>query len=239
VNTVDQTLENVAGYAPGRVSGLHHAEQMLLDSLVVPGMRVLELGCGGGRVTGPLLDRGAVVTACDLSDEALELIRVQLGGRERLEICRADARDVPFENDTFEVVFFAWNGLDWMRPETERDRVVEEAARVLTPGGRFVFSSHNPLGTLFTWRGLRSAHMWRWRLRYLVSGDLTRRYFRDPGGLLLFQASPAYVIRQVKAAGFEFDSMLGASGVTGNRLLLTAFLVWPYYVFSKPDAGST
>ena len=238
MTAVDQTLENVAGYAPGRVSGLHHAEQTLLDRLVVPGMRVLELGCGGGRVTRALLDHGAVVTACDLSDDGLTLIRGQLGGSERLDIRQADARDVPFEDDTFELVFFAWNGLDWMRPESERERVVKEAFRVLTPGGRFVFSSHNPLGTLFTWRGVRSTYMWRWRLRYLVSGDVTRRYFRDPGGLLLFQASPAYVVRQVKAAGFAFDSMLGASGATGNRLLLTAFSAWPYYVFSKPDAGS-
>ncbi|MFE9247467.1 class I SAM-dependent methyltransferase [Streptomyces sp. NPDC007088] len=40
-----------------------------------PGARVLELGCGAGRVTHPLLERGFAVTAVDESAEMLERVR--------------------------------------------------------------------------------------------------------------------------------------------------------------------
>jgi SAM-dependent methyltransferase len=233
--SADQTLANVAGYSSARRE-LYGAERALLELHVRAGLRVLELGCGAGSVTEALLGRGADVTACDLSEAALDAIRGELGGRDRLEILHADARDLPFEDGSFELVVFAWNGLDWIHPEEDRGRALRETARVLAPGGRFVFSSHNPLGGLLTWRGVRSARMWRWRLRYLVSGDWSRRYVRDPRGLLLFHASPRYVIRQTEAAGLELDSVLGASGLTSNLLLLTLLSAWPYYVFRKPDA---
>lgn len=233
--SADQTLANVAGYSSAR-RGLYGAERALLELHVRAGLRVLELGCGAGSVTEALLDRGADVTACDLSEAALDAIRGELGSRDRLEILHADARDLPFEDSSFELVVFAWNGLDWIHPEEDRERALREAARVLVPGGRFLFSSHNPLGGLLTWRGVRSARMWRWRLRYLVSGELGRRYLRDSRGLLLFQASPRYVIRQTEGAGLELESLLGASGMSRNLLMLTFFSAWPYYVFRKPDA---
>jgi SAM-dependent methyltransferase len=236
--STDQTLANVAGYSSARRE-LYGAERALLELHVQAGMRVLELGCGAGSVTEALLERGADVIACDLSEAALDSIRRDLGGRDGLEILHADARELPFEDGSFDLVVFAWNGLDWIHPEEDRERALREVVRVLVPGGRFLLSSHNPLGGLLTWRGLRSAHMWQWRLRYLASGQLGRRYLRDTHGLLLFQASPRYVIRQVERAGLELDSMLGASGRTGNPLLLTAFSAWPYYVFRKPDARGT
>jgi SAM-dependent methyltransferase len=235
--SADQTLVNVAGYPPAR-RGLYGAERTLLDRHVQAGMRVLELGCGAGSVTDALLDHGADVTATDLSEPALDAIRERLGGCDRLEIIRADARDLPFDDSSFEVVMFAWNGLDWIHPEEDRRRALGEAVRVLVPGGRFLLSSHNPLGMLLSWRGVRSGRMWRWRLGYLASGELGRRFFHDPGGLLLFQAPPRYIIHEAEAAGLELDSLLGASGLTGNRFLLTLFSAWPYYVFRKPDAGS-
>jgi SAM-dependent methyltransferase len=235
--STDQTLANVAGYPPVRWrQGLLGAERALLERHVRPGMRVLELGCGTGRVTRALLEHGAVVTASDLSPAALDAIREELGGSDRLEILKADARDLPFEDGSFELIIFAWNGLDWIHPEEDRERALREAGRLLVPGGRFLFSSHNPLGALFSWRGVRSARMWRWRLRLLISRQWGRRYVRDPLGLLLFQASPRYVIRQTEASGLQFESVLGASGLSRNRLLLTFFSAWPYYAFRKPDA---
>lgn len=51
------------------------AEPDVIVSAVPAGARILELGCGVGRVTHPLLERGFVVTAVDESREMLARVR--------------------------------------------------------------------------------------------------------------------------------------------------------------------
>jgi SAM-dependent methyltransferase len=57
------------------------------------------------------------------------------GVRDRIEVKKADARELPFDADSFDVVvsnFF----LHEMNTPAERRRVLEEMARVLRPGGQ-------------------------------------------------------------------------------------------------------
>lgn len=50
-------------------------EPDVVERLVPAGAHILELGCGAGRVTHALLDRGFTVTAVDESPEMLERVR--------------------------------------------------------------------------------------------------------------------------------------------------------------------
>ncbi len=50
-------------------------EPDIIASAVPEGAHILELGCGVGRMTHPLLDRGFTVTAVDESAEMLERVR--------------------------------------------------------------------------------------------------------------------------------------------------------------------
>ncbi|MFE4451632.1 class I SAM-dependent methyltransferase [Streptomyces sp. NPDC056796] len=50
-------------------------EPEVIGSVLPPGASVLELGCGAGRVTHPLVDRGFAVTAVDESAQMLERVR--------------------------------------------------------------------------------------------------------------------------------------------------------------------
>ncbi|MEZ7007004.1 class I SAM-dependent methyltransferase [Streptomyces sp. AD55] len=50
-------------------------EPDIVEAAVPAGAHILELGCGAGRVTHPLLDRGFTVTAVDESAEMLERVR--------------------------------------------------------------------------------------------------------------------------------------------------------------------
>jgi SAM-dependent methyltransferase len=61
---------------------------------VVRGKRVLEAGCGAGRFTELLLDAGARVLACDLS-EAVEANFDNCRGRPGYFVCQADIRKLP------------------------------------------------------------------------------------------------------------------------------------------------
>ncbi|MEV6978662.1 class I SAM-dependent methyltransferase [Kitasatospora sp. NPDC093806] len=73
-----------------------NGEPEVIEAAVPPGASILELGCGVGRVTGPLLDRGFRVTAVDESAAMLERVegartvhspieRLDLGG-ERFDV---------------------------------------------------------------------------------------------------------------------------------------------------------
>ncbi|MFD3946477.1 class I SAM-dependent methyltransferase [Streptomyces sp. NPDC058579] len=57
-------------------------EPDVIESAVPPGASLLELGCGAGRVTRPLVERGFAVTAVDESEEMLDAVRERVPGAE-------------------------------------------------------------------------------------------------------------------------------------------------------------
>lgn len=63
-----------------------------------------------------------------------------------LNLVQADATAMPFADGSFDVVFSSFGAIPFVaHPET----VVQEAARVLRPGGRFVFSINHPMRWIF------------------------------------------------------------------------------------------
>ncbi|HEX2291971.1 MAG TPA: class I SAM-dependent methyltransferase, partial [Gaiellaceae bacterium] len=103
-----------------------------------PGGRTVELGCGEGRVTRDLKERGYDVVALDSSPTLLDAARTADSGGEYL---LADAADLPFEDASFDLAV-AYNSLMDM---DEMDGAVREAARVLRPGTRFCVCVTHPV----------------------------------------------------------------------------------------------
>jgi SAM-dependent methyltransferase len=103
-----------------------------------PGRATLEVGCGEGRVARDLAGRGHRVTAVDSSPTLLEAARE---AQPDAEFHLADAADLPFADETFDLVV-AYNSL--MDIE-DMPGAVQEAARVLTPDGRFCACVTHPL----------------------------------------------------------------------------------------------
>jgi ubiquinone/menaquinone biosynthesis C-methylase UbiE len=230
----DVLLENVYAYKCPAHQRLFRAERAILDRLLKEEMVVLELGCGDGRVTRLLTGKGVRVAAVDLNSDHLVALRGVVKPGERVEIVCADARVLPFPDRAFDVVVFAFTGIDFIYPLEGRRRALKEIDRVLKSGGHFVFSSHNPVGAILSPRGARSVRMWRFRLNYLRSGRFREAYFRDPNGLLLYQAAPRTIIRQVEeTTDMRFVSAWSRSGVTRNLFLLWMWSAGPYYVFRK------
>jgi SAM-dependent methyltransferase len=230
----DVTRDNAAIYGEVEATWVAPSETRLFDRFLTASMSVLEVGCGTGRITRELIRRGVRVSACDVNALAVESLRASLRPGPQTVIDVADARQLPYNPDSFDAVVFSFNGLDFIYPTADRFRAVAEIARVLRPGGVFIFSSHNPLGTLLSLGGLRSVRGIRWRLDYAVSGSFLRQYFRDGTNVLLYQALPHRVIRDVlQAAPFAFEIAMNKSGTTGRLWLLTLSSSWPYYVFRK------
>lgn len=99
--------------------------------------RILELGCGTGRVTRHLLPPARRLVAVDVSPAMLARARRRLGAVEGLFLVRADVRRLPLAGD-FQLAVAA-NGLfSHLLTDRERDRALREIARQLTPGGVFL-----------------------------------------------------------------------------------------------------
>jgi SAM-dependent methyltransferase len=137
------------------------------------GTRLLELACGLGTGSAHLAQRGAGVTAIDLSPmRAAHARRGQSDGaaRANTRFCAATAERLPFADLTFERVF-ARDVLMYADPQ----RVIDECHRVLIPGGRAVFveslAGPAPLGW---YRHLTSPADYRGFTRHLAWQQMCR-----------------------------------------------------------------
>jgi len=118
-----------------------------------PDMRVLDVASGTGNAAIPAAERGAAVTASDLTPELLE------AGRERaessgveLDWVEADAENLPFDDESFDVVM---SSIGAMFAPHHQD-VADEMVRVCRPGGTIGMLNWTPegmIGALFKTMG--------------------------------------------------------------------------------------
>jgi SAM-dependent methyltransferase len=102
--------------------------------------RVLELGCGAGRLTGHLLQASRDVVGIDVSAAMVTYCRRNLPAG---TFVVGDMRDLSgFADGSFDVVVAGANVLDAVSHE-ERLAILAAIRRLLRPGGLLYFSSHN------------------------------------------------------------------------------------------------
>jgi SAM-dependent methyltransferase len=111
---------------------------------LAPGMRVLDVPCGEGRISGRLAQRGCEVVGVDATERFVALAREQYPA---VRFHRGDMRSLPYESE-FDAVVNWFTSFGYFDPDTN-DRVLEGFARALAPGGRLALELHNP------WRLMR------------------------------------------------------------------------------------
>jgi SAM-dependent methyltransferase len=106
----------------------------LLD--LEPGMEVLDLACGHGRIANPLAARGCRVTGLDVTPLFLDRARRDAAARNvDVTYVEGDMRDLPWTG-RFDRVVNWFTAFGYFGDDDNR-RVLAEVGRALRPGGRF------------------------------------------------------------------------------------------------------
>lgn len=148
------------------------------------GLRVLEVGPGGeGGLIRLLRPHGNDVHGIDVSASAIACCQ-QWGLDVRR--CLVGGEPIPYSDDTFDVVLAFEVCEHFANPQY----AIEEIRRVLTPGGRFIASTPNPL----------IAH---WP-RYFYPSLIEREHFRE-----FLQVNQLAVVREITAGSNRFERVVG------------------------------
>ena len=106
-----------------------------LAGVSLTGKLTLDAGCGYGPVSEAAVRRGAAVVSVDIGARLVGLARARAASRGVV----ADARRLPFRADCFDVVISS----EMVEHTDAAERVIEELAGVLRPGGLLVLTTPN------------------------------------------------------------------------------------------------
>lgn len=198
------------------------------------GGRVLELGCGTGRVSLPLGRAGVRVVGIDRSERMLARARMRtkrarLSGK--IALIRSDIRFTPFAVPGFSMVMAPYGILQSLLRERDLAATLQEVHRVLQPGGTFgielvadlpSWKEYTKRLSLKGWRGRRGGvHL---TLVETVRQDRARRLTifdqefierradtsRVHRFALTFRTlSVPQMVRRLEKSGFEITALLG------------------------------
>jgi SAM-dependent methyltransferase len=142
----------------------------------VAGKQLLDIGCGAGYFSRAMAERGAIVTAVDISPKMIEHA-IAAGGDIAYEALDAAAIADRFPHASFDIVTSCLALQDMPEPP----RVLAAVRSVLRPGGRFVFSIEHPCSAMPFRQWERDAERkkrWLCLDRYFDRGPVTYTWKR-------------------------------------------------------------
>lgn len=137
-----------AYYALAYGDRLHDVEFYVRLARECPDRRVLEYGCGNGRITLPMAQAGTIVTAVDLSKPMLDDLERRLASlpttiRQRVHAHRCDMRSFRTE-ERFSLVIAPFNTVLHLYEPEEFLAFARTVRSQLAERGRFVFDASLP-----------------------------------------------------------------------------------------------
>jgi SAM-dependent methyltransferase len=192
--------------------------------------RLIDLGCGTGRLLIPFAKRGCWVLGVDLSEEMLREVG-ERAARHRVVVHRLQANLVELEGlreQAFDYAACLFSTLGMIHGAEQRQRVIEHAYRLLRPGGRFVLHVHN---RWFNFWDPQGRHWLVWDLLQSLikgkpGGDRRMPVHQGIAGLTLHLFTRREAERMLKKAGFRLLEVRPLSLRPNGRLPLPGFFGW-------------
>lgn len=183
-------------------------EQLIRQAHLKPGMRILDIGCGGGEVTRAIADRiGPTCTVVGIDANAAALASAAeatdpvLYGNVTYRLCNLS--ELPLDLGTFDAIL----GRRVLMYVPRVEDVIPRLLSVLRPGGRIALQEHDTTmtpGRVGDWPVHDQVHAWLW--------ESVKREGANP------------------RLGFALPSMLSRAGAEVQS-------VWAQAIFSGYEAG--
>ena len=181
--------------------------------------KVLELACGTGRLSIPLLQAGIDLTCVDYSEEMLNVFRKKLDkSRLACRIFHQDMADLSLP-DRFDLIFIPFHSFSEILDESKHARALARIREHVADSGRFVCTLHNPI--------MRTRSM---------DGTLKElgRFPAESGRTLAVSTSFRYDDRSQTVSGIQFYDVYDPQGtVIEKKQLPVSFYLFHRSQFEK------
>ena len=203
------------------------------DRLFVPSSRILDACAGTGRYSFYLADKGHSVTACDLVEHHVNIIKSKPEAEKLKEVAVCNVLDLSrFDDNSFDTVL-CMGAMYHLPSDEEKTLAIRECTRVCKSGGLVVLSYLNYFAVVAAEvsKGL---------------GDLGEvlATFEDGSDCLWKATTPAKMERYVKTEGLEILHNIGADGISFvladkvNDATDEAFDMWMEYIYKHCEEPS-
>jgi 2-polyprenyl-6-hydroxyphenyl methylase / 3-demethylubiquinone-9 3-methyltransferase len=126
------------GITPGRFA--YFRDVLTRRAVAASGLRALDIGCGGGFLAEEFAALGCQVTGIDPSPASIEAARAHAASRGlRIDYRVGSGEHLPAPDAAFDLAFCC----DVLEHVSDVNQVISETARVLKPGGLYLFDTVN------------------------------------------------------------------------------------------------
>ena len=162
------------------------------------GLRLLDVGCGGGLLCEPMARLGATVTGADAVEQNIQIARLHAGETElEIDYRATTAEDILAGGETFDIVL----NMEVVEHVTDPNAFLADCGALVSPGGLVFAATLNRTVKAFTLAIVGAEYVMRW----LPRGTHDWRKF----------VKPSELVRGLETGGIE---MLELTGVVFNPL---------------------
>ncbi|MFN4260508.1 MAG: class I SAM-dependent methyltransferase [Gemmataceae bacterium] len=184
--------------------------------------RLIDLGCGTGRLLIPLARRGFWCLGVDLSEEMLRIV-AEKADAAGVTVPRVRANIVELEalaDASFDYAACLFSTLGMIAGPEARCRALAQVYRLLRPGGQFLLHVHN------RWFNVWNANGRKWLLYDSIrsvtcrpsAGDMVMPIHQGVAGLTLHLFTRREIVRLLQQTGFHVLEVQSVSLRPDGRL---------------------